>query len=47
MRTHRLQHVPFEGLDYIADWAADNPCPVTGTRLFDAQPVPDVGDFDP
>lgn len=46
MRIHWLQHVPFEGLGHIADWAAEKKCPVTRTRLFVDPVFPDPDAFD-
>jgi len=38
---HYLQHVPFEGLGCIDNWAASVGCAVTRTRLYDDEPLPD------
>ena len=46
MRIHWLQHVPFEGLGRIEGWAAENGCPVSGTRLFAGEAPPPVTAFD-
>ncbi len=46
MKIHWLQHVAFEGLGSIADWAAQNGCPVTGSRIFAGDALPPVADFD-
>lgn len=46
MRIHYLQHVPFEGLGYIAQWAKDHHYGVTKTRLYEEQPFPEVSSFD-
>jgi hypothetical protein len=40
MRIHYLQHVSFEGLASIADWARRNGHAVTCTRLYAADPRP-------
>lgn len=46
MRLHYLQHVEFEGLGYIATWAAMRGIAVNQTRLYANDPLPNVGDFD-
>ena len=46
MRIHWLQHVPFEGLGSIADWAVAHGCPITGSRLFAGEELPSVDAFD-
>ncbi|QBG49280.1 amidotransferase [Verrucomicrobia bacterium S94] len=47
MKLHWLQHVPFEGLGYIEDWAEDQEFSITCTRLYDDDDeFPDVDDFD-
>ena len=46
MKIHWLQHVPFEGLGSITDWAAENGCPVTGSRMFAGDALPPVSAFD-
>ena len=46
IRVHYLQHVPFEGIGCIADWAATRGCSVTGTRLFAGEVLPTVASFD-
>jgi GMP synthase-like glutamine amidotransferase len=53
MRIHYLQHVPFEGIGAIAEWAAQRGHTVTGTALFDeagaergAPEFPGPDDFD-
>lgn len=49
MRIHYLQHVPFEGVGSIADWAAERGHELAGTELFAAAaapPFPDLADFD-
>lgn len=40
MKLHWLQHVPFEGLGYIQEWAADQGAEITCTRLFAGEPLP-------
>ena len=46
MRLHYLQHVPFENLGCIADWAAHKKHCVTETRLFDGDLLPSLDAFD-
>lgn len=47
MRLHWLQHVPFEGLGTIEDWAEERGFQITCTRLYDDEDeLPDVADFD-
>ncbi len=46
MRIHWLQHVAFEGLGSIAGWAAENGCPVTGSRMFAGDALPPIANFD-
>jgi GMP synthase-like glutamine amidotransferase len=46
MRLHWLQHVPFEGLGYIEQWAEERGAEISCTRLFDHEALPDPGCFD-
>jgi GMP synthase (glutamine-hydrolysing) len=46
MNLHALQHVPFEGLGSIEDWARDSGHRVTHTRFHSADPLPLLGDVD-
>jgi len=46
MRIHYLQHVPFEGLAAIADWAEARGYPITGSHLYRGDPLPALSDFD-
>ena len=46
MRLHSLQHVPFEGLAAIALWARQHGWAVTTTHLYNAEPLPDLDQFD-
>jgi hypothetical protein len=46
MRIHYLQHVPFEGLGIIQEWAQAEGHPVTATRLYRGEVVPERNDFD-
>lgn len=47
MKLHYLQHVPFEGLGYIAEWAEFRHMEISCTRLYagDAFPAPDAFDW--
>jgi GMP synthase (glutamine-hydrolysing) len=47
MKLHWLQHVPFEGLGYIDEWARLRDAEVTCTRLFanEKLPQPDGADL--
>jgi GMP synthase (glutamine-hydrolysing) len=42
---HYLQHVPFEGLGSIAEWANAKRCPIAATRLYAGEPLPDPAAF--
>ncbi len=47
MKLHWLQHVPFEGLGYIEDWAEEQGFRISCTRLYEEEAeFPDVDDFD-
>jgi GMP synthase-like glutamine amidotransferase len=46
MRLHYLQHVPFEDLGFVEDWAKSRGHQITGTMLFDGQKLPAVDQFD-
>jgi len=46
MRIHYLQHVPFEGLGSIAEWAAEKGHSVTLTRLYVNEAPPALDSFD-
>lgn len=46
MRVHYLQHVPFEPPAAIADWAAERGHDLTGTHLYDGEPLPGPDDVD-
>jgi GMP synthase-like glutamine amidotransferase len=43
---HTLQHVPFEGLGMIEDWANAQGFEISVTRLFNNDPFPDIKTFD-
>ena len=40
MHIHYLQHVPFEDLGSIADWANVRGHRITATRLYEEEPFP-------
>lgn len=46
MRIHYLQHVPFEGLGHIAEWADAHGHPVSKTALYADEPLPKPDLFD-
>ncbi|MBN1120660.1 MAG: gamma-glutamyl-gamma-aminobutyrate hydrolase family protein [Anaerolineae bacterium] len=46
MRIHALQHVPFENIGSIADWADRKGHPVTTTHLYAGDPLPVLDTFD-
>src|SRR5271170_6697939 len=46
MRIHYFQHVPFEGLGCIAQWAAEKEHTVTATRFYLDEPAPNPGEID-
>lgn len=46
IRVHYLQHVPFEGLGYIADWVEKNNFSISQTRLYDDPIFPELESFD-
>jgi GMP synthase-like glutamine amidotransferase len=46
MRTHYLQHVPFEGLGSIEPWLASAGHEITCTRLFEVADLPDPDAID-
>jgi GMP synthase-like glutamine amidotransferase len=46
MRLHWLQHVPFEGLGYIKDWAEEQGFDITCTRLYEGEELPKMDEFD-
>ncbi len=45
MRVHCLEHVPFEDAANIAIWARQRHHRVTRTRLYEDEPLPDVGEI--
>lgn len=46
IRLHYLQHVAFEGLGSIGAWAAARQYPVTATRLYKGDRLPEQAAFD-
>ncbi len=47
MRIHYFQHVPFEGLGLIANWAFERGHTLTSTKFHDEESsVPPLGDYD-
>jgi GMP synthase-like glutamine amidotransferase len=46
LRIHYFQHVAFEGLGSIEDWILSNGHPLTATRFFNGDRLPDTADFD-
>jgi GMP synthase (glutamine-hydrolysing) len=46
LRIHYLQHVPFEGPGFIESWALMRGHSLTGTRLFEGNPLPAVEELD-
>lgn len=46
MRIHYLQHVPFEGLGCISQWAGDQHHGLSATAMFAGEPLPDTAAFD-
>jgi GMP synthase-like glutamine amidotransferase len=46
MRIHYFQHVPFEGLGSIEQWIRDRQYRLTGTRLYQGDPMPEMEGFD-
>lgn len=46
MRVHSLQHVPYEPPAAIADWAEERGHDLTGTQLYEDDPLPTPEDYD-
>lgn len=46
IRIHYLQHVPFEGTGYIAQWARKKGHLLTGTHLYNDEQFPDINEID-
>ncbi|MCX6182997.1 MAG: amidotransferase [Bacteroidetes bacterium] len=46
MKIHYLQHVAFEGLGSIEDWALENKHKLSATKFFEQQQLPKLDSFD-
>jgi GMP synthase-like glutamine amidotransferase len=46
MRIHYLQHVPFEGLGNIEDWAISKGHQISDTQLYNNDPLPEPEELD-
>lgn len=46
MKIHYLQHVPFEGLGMIKDWADIRGHILSATKFYEKHTIPNVGDYD-
>ncbi|RMG31688.1 MAG: type 1 glutamine amidotransferase [Gammaproteobacteria bacterium] len=46
MRTHILQHVPYEGPGHIEDWIAEHEYPAGRTRFYAGDPLPRPDEVD-
>lgn len=46
MRSHYLQHVPFEGLGSIEAWLQKANYQISSTQLFDSDELPEINDID-
>jgi len=46
MKLHYIQHVPFEGLGYIEEWAEFRHIEISHTRLYAGEPFPKPDAFD-
>ncbi|CAD6492331.1 MAG: Glutamine amidotransferase class-I [Candidatus Argoarchaeum ethanivorans] len=46
MRIHYLQHVPFEGLGNIENWALAKGHQISDTQLYNNDPLPEPEEFD-
>ena len=46
MKIHYLQHVPFETPALVYDWAKSQRHEITGTKLFQDDPLPDIETVD-
>ncbi len=46
LRIHYLQHVPFEGLGYIENWAKAKNYILTSTKFYENWTLPNIEDFD-
>lgn len=46
MRIHYIQHVPFEGLANIGNWALTNNYLISRTRTYENEEYPEISEFD-
>lgn len=46
MKIHYLQHVPFEGLGFIENWALENKHSLSATKFFEKHQLPNLTSFD-
>jgi len=46
MRIHYFQHVPFEGLGYIENWALQNGHTLTATKFYENAALPGLSQLD-
>ena len=46
MKIHYLQHMPFEGLGFIGEWARAEGHLLSATRLYKGEALPEGNDFD-
>ena len=46
MRIHYLQHVPFENLGHIQEWAEEKHFPITKTAVYNQEAYPNPEGFD-
>ncbi|NDI33446.1 type 1 glutamine amidotransferase [Chengkuizengella sediminis] len=46
MRIHYIQHVAFESIELIEDWAKEKEYEISMTQLFNQDPLPSQDDFD-
>lgn len=46
MKIHYLQHVPFEDVAYMGNWAKENGIHFSPIRLYEDDPYPPLSDVD-
>lgn len=46
LRIHYFQHVPFEGIGHMEEWANSNGHQLSGTRFYDGEYLPRIEDID-
>jgi GMP synthase (glutamine-hydrolysing) len=46
MKIHYFQHIPFEGLGLIKDWADDRGHKLSATKFYKKHTLPNVDDYD-